>query len=249
MAGKEGFVARLDVGLVSTALDRASYLGSSQDDIVKSIAVVDGEVYASGVSGGLIAGQGASKSATSFISRLDDTGEVDWMRSFSSSAGQLTLTTMAVDESGTSALDILGLPQGVVASNDSGLLVNRSGLRVGDEFQIGAEGRRLTTIKITEKDTLATLAATINRAMSGAGRAAVVKAMAWSGLRSRRTPAKPYASTRVATGRTRCRRWAHSGRGGEQFERRSGGIADLWSGHDRLGAEARHGGKHRQDQG
>ncbi|WP_135210519.1 hypothetical protein [Vitreimonas flagellata] len=176
VAGKEGFVARLDVGLVSTALDRASYLGSSQDDIVKSIAIVDGDVYASGVSGGLIAGQGASKSATSFISRLDGAGEVDWMRSFSSSAGQLTLTTMAVDESGASALDILGLPQGVVASNDSGLLVNRSGLRVGDEFQIGVDGRRLTTIKITDKDTLSTLAASINRAISGAGRATIVKA-------------------------------------------------------------------------
>jgi hypothetical protein len=177
VAGKEGFVARLDADLLSTGLDRASYLGSSQDDdIVKSIAVVNGEVYASGVSGGLIAGQGASKSATSFISRLDDAGEVDWMRSFSSSSGQLTLTTMAVDESGTSALDILGLPQGVVASNDSGLLVNRSGLRAGDEFQIGVDGRRLTTIKITDKDTLSTLAASINRAISGAGRAVIVKA-------------------------------------------------------------------------
>lgn len=175
VAGKEGFVARLDSDLVSTALDRASYLGSSQDDAVKDIAIVNGDVYAAGVSGGLIAGQGSSKSSSSFISRLGDDGEVDWMRAFSSSGGQLTLASLAVDANGTSPLDVLGLPRGVVASNDSGLLVNRSGLRVGDEFQIGVDGRRLTTIKITDKDTLASLAATINRAISGAGKATIVK--------------------------------------------------------------------------
>lgn len=175
VAGKEGFVARLDAGLVSTSLDRASYLGSSQDDSVESIAIVNGDVYAAGVSGGLIGGQGSAKSATSFITRLGDGGEVDWMRSFSSSAGQLTLTSLAVDAGGASALDTLGLPRGVVASSDPGVLVNRSGLRVGDEFQIGVDGRRLTTIKITNKDTLATLAASINRAISGAGKATIVK--------------------------------------------------------------------------
>lgn len=175
VAGKEGFVARLDSDLVSTALDRASYLGSSQDDAVKSITIVNGDVYAAGSTGGLIAGQGSSKGASSFISRLSDSGEVSWMRSFASAGGQLTLTGLAVDTSGASALDVLGLPKGVVAANDSSLLVNRSSLRVGDEFQIGVDGRRLTTIKITDKDTLASLAASINRAISGAGKATIVR--------------------------------------------------------------------------
>jgi hypothetical protein len=62
-----------------------------------------------------------------------------------------------------------------VAANDSGLLTNRSALRAGDEFRIGVDGRRLTTIRITEKDTLATLVSTINRAIGSAGRAVIVK--------------------------------------------------------------------------
>lgn len=175
VAGKEGFVARLDSGLVATTLDRASYLGSSQEDGVKSLAIVNGDVYAAGVSGGLIAGQGIAKSATSFLTRLDSQGDAEWTRSFSSSGGALTLTGLAVDTSGASALDALGLPQGVVASNDSGLLVNRSSLRVGDEFKIGVDGRRLTTVKIGANETLVSLVNTINRAIAGAGRASIVK--------------------------------------------------------------------------
>jgi hypothetical protein len=175
VAGKEGFVARIDSGLVSTSLDRATYLGSSQDDSVESLAIVNGDVYAAGISGGLIAGQGISKSSSSFLTRLDDDGDAEWTRSFNSGAGALTLTDLAVDTTGVSALDALGLPQGVVASNDSGLLVNRSALRVGDEFKIGVDGRRLTTIKINEKDTLATLVTSINRAIAGAGKAKIIK--------------------------------------------------------------------------
>ena len=48
-------------------------------------------------------------------------------------------------------------------------------MRVGDEFQIGADGRRLTTIRITEKDTLASLVASINRAIGSSGKAEIVK--------------------------------------------------------------------------
>lgn len=175
LAGKEGFVARIDAGLVSTSLDRASYLGSAQDDAVKGLAVVNGQVYAAGISGGVIAGSGTAKSPSSFIARLDAAGDLDWTRSFNSAGGAIAMTSMAVDASGASPLDVLGLPRGVVASNQSAPLVDRSALRVGDEFRIGAEGRRLTTIRITEKDTLSSLVVSINRAIGMSGRAEIVK--------------------------------------------------------------------------
>jgi hypothetical protein len=174
-AEQEGFVARLDAGLVSTVLDRASYLGSSKDDAVKSIAIVNGDVYAAGVVGGLIAGVGNANAPSSFLARLGDDGQLDWARAFTSGGGAFALNGLAVDASGASPLDVLGLPRGVVAANESSALTARSALRVGDEFQIGAEDRRLTTIRIGEKDTLASLAATINRAIAGAGRAEIVR--------------------------------------------------------------------------
>lgn len=174
VAGQEGFVARLDADLVSTALDRATYLGSAQDDSVNSLAIVNGQVYAAGMTGGLIAGQGAS-SKSSFLTRLGDDGAADWTRTFNSVGGPFAMTSLAVDQSGGSALDVLGLPRGALATNDSAALVDRSALRVGDEFKIGVDGRRLATIRIGERDTLSTLVTQINRAIAGAGRAEIVK--------------------------------------------------------------------------
>ncbi len=175
VAGQEGFVARINADLVSTGLDRATYLGSAQDDAVRSLAIVNGSVYAAGVSGGVIAGMGAAKSPMSFLTRLGADGDTDWMRTFTSAGGAVALTGLAVDTSGASALDALGLPRGAITANDSGLLTSRSALRAGDEFRVGVDGRRLTTIKIGENDTLATLVAGINRAIGSAGRAEIVK--------------------------------------------------------------------------
>jgi len=97
------------------------------------------------------------------------------MRTFSSAGGLVSLTNLAVDTSGASALDRLGLPRGAVAVSDSGLLTSRSALRVGDEFRIGIEGRRAITLRITETSTLASLVTAINRTIASAGRAEIVK--------------------------------------------------------------------------
>lgn len=175
LAGQEGFVARLHVDLATTILDRASYLGSAQNDSVKSLAVVAGEVYAAGASGGVLAGQGAAKTANAFLARLDSDGQTAWVRSFASAGGSLTLAGMAAAADAASALDVLGLPQGPVAARDPGLLVNRSALRAGDELRIGADRRRFTTIRIGAEDTLATLASQMQRAVGSAGRVVVLK--------------------------------------------------------------------------
>jgi hypothetical protein len=174
-AGKEGFVARLDADLTSTALDRTSYLGSAQSDRVTSLAVSGGSVYAAGVTGGVIAGVGASGAETSFIARLDADGDVAWAQTIKTSGAPFALTSLAVDAGGASTLDVLGLPRGALHTFDSNPLTARSGLRAGDEFRIGAEGRGLTTIRIGDEDTLASLATAITRAVSGAGRARLVR--------------------------------------------------------------------------
>jgi hypothetical protein len=175
VAGKEGFVARLDTGLVSTALDRTTYVGSALDDAVRGLTVVGGEVYATGVAGSVLAGSGGSVARSAFLTRLNSDGDLAWTRTFTSSSGSIDVKGLAVDLAGASALDSLGLPRGTVAANDSAPLVDRTALRVDDEFRIGMDGRRLTTIKIGVSDTLASLVNAINRAIGGAGRAQIVK--------------------------------------------------------------------------
>lgn len=175
VAGQDGFVARINTDLISTNLDRASYLGSSQDDAVKSLAIVNGQVYAAGVTGGVMSGSGAAKAPMSFLARLGDDGGTEWMRTFTSAGGAMALTGLAVDAGGASPLDVLGLPRGAVAASDSGSLASRSALRAGDEFRVGAEGRRLVTLRIGESDTLTTLATALSRAIGAAGRVEIVK--------------------------------------------------------------------------
>lgn len=175
VAGTDGFVARLDADLISIDLDRVSYLGSAQDDAVRSLAIVNGDVYAAGVNGGVLAGSGGAGARTGFLARLDQAGDVDWTRSFTSTGGVLTVTGLAVDQSGASALDALGLPRGEVAATQSAPLVERSALRVGDEFRIGAEGGRISTIRIGVDDTLGALVNAVNRAIGASGRARIVR--------------------------------------------------------------------------
>jgi len=174
VAGQEGFVARIATNLTSTALDRTTYLGSSKDDSVTGMTIVGGQVYAVGSAGSTIAGQGAN-APSAFLTRLDDDGEIDWTRSFTSLGRTFTPTAITGDAGGASALDILGLPRGQVDTFDSRALVDRSGVRAGEQFSIGLLGGRATTITIGKDETLNTLAAKINRALGGAGRAEIVK--------------------------------------------------------------------------
>lgn len=198
IAAEEGFVARLDADLSSTGLDRTTYLGSAQDDAVNSIVILNGAVYAAGVTGGVLAGSGVSGAASSFLTRLSDSGEAEWTRTFTSAGGAVSLTGLAVDQSGASPLDILGLPRGPIAARDDAALVDRSALRVDDEFRIGQDGGRLSTIKIGADDTLASLVATINRAVSGAGRAEIVKE---KGAERIKITARDGGALRIDTGR------------------------------------------------
>jgi hypothetical protein len=198
VAGKEGFVARLDADLVSTSLDRASYLGSAQDDAVNSLAIVNGAVYAAGVAGGLLAGSGGAKAQSSFIARLGDDGEAAWARTFNSAGGLVSVSSLAVDQTGASALDVLGLPRGEIAATDSGLLTDRSALRAGDEFRIGVDGRLLTTIRVAASDTFNSFFAAISRAVSGGGRAEIVRE---DGVERIKITAREGQALRIEAGR------------------------------------------------
>jgi hypothetical protein len=175
IAGKEGFVSRLNIDLTSNGLDRTTYIGSSGDDSVASIALVNGEIYATGVSGGIIAGQGTAGKNGAFIARLGDGGDIAWARTFSTIGGAIAPLAMAVDTQGASVLDILGMPTGTIGASNSTLLVNRSALRVGDEFKIAIDDRHGATISILAKDTMSSLLGRINRALGGGGRAQLIK--------------------------------------------------------------------------
>jgi hypothetical protein len=142
---------------------------------VKSLAIVDGALYAAGVNGGVLAGAGGANAKNGFLARLDDAGDLDWVRSFTSAGGAVTANALAVVAGVASPLDVLVWPRAVIASNVSAPLELRRALGEGDEFRNGVDGRRPTTIRIGENDTLAQVVTAINRAIGVAGRAEIVR--------------------------------------------------------------------------
>ncbi|MDX2235923.1 MAG: hypothetical protein NW203_00025 [Hyphomonadaceae bacterium] len=175
VSGQEGFVVRLDRDLASVTRDRTTYIGSTAKDSVAGLAIANGAVYAFGHADSALPGATRRGVGTGFAARLDDAGGVDWMRTFSSAGGAIAATGFAVDASGASALDRLGLPRGTLQTNDSTRLVDRSALRAGDEFTLSINGAAARTVRIRADDTLADLAVRIDRLVAGFGRARIVR--------------------------------------------------------------------------
>lgn len=173
ISGLEGFVARISTNLASTALDRSTYLGSSQDDRVSSLAVVDGVVYAAGSSSGVVAGAARKGTQDGFLARLDDGGDIAWLRNFNTIGGNLGVTGMTVAANAASPLDRLGLPAGSLAAADSTKLVDRAALRAGDEFYLSVNGATPRRITVTANDTLRTLTSRIDALLGARGDAVI----------------------------------------------------------------------------
>jgi hypothetical protein len=174
--GTDAFVATIDGG--SLAAGKLTYFGGSGDDSASALTVSNGDVWIAGGAGNDLPG-GLDKvgAKDGYLARLNtDTGALEWGRRFTSTDGQAAPTTIAVDPSGSSALDRFGLPQGDLQFADSQLLVSATSVRAGDQFQIRIEeGGRPGTVTIAADDTLASLASKIQRAAGFRVKVQIVK--------------------------------------------------------------------------
>ncbi len=175
VAGLEGFVARISTDLGSAAIDRTTYLGAAGGDSISTLKIVGGAVYAAGAAEGAIAGAQRKGATDGFLARLDEAGDIAWLRNFNTSGGTLRLTSLAVDPEGVSALDVFGLPRGAVAARDSTRLIDLTALRVGDELSISVNEGRARRITISKDDTLASLASRLDQALGARGDARIVR--------------------------------------------------------------------------
>jgi len=167
--GVDAFAARIPKDL--SAGGSLAYYGGSGDDKASAMTVADGQVYIAGSAGTDLPGadgdpdQDAVGKKDGFLARLDvDAGTVDWTRRFTGKEGYTTPSTIAVDTTGASALDRLGLPKGTFDTTDSQRITAGTSIRPGDQFTVRAGSGRPQTITIEAADTLQTLAAKIKRA-------------------------------------------------------------------------------------
>jgi hypothetical protein len=157
----------LSADLTPGAGDSLSYYGGAGDDKITGLAVSAGKVFVSGQAGTDLPGQDPVGKKDGFVAQIDvGTGTVGWSRRFSGKSGYATPTALAVDATGSSVLDRLGLPKGPVDTTPSQQITAVSSLRAGDEFEVrsglGGVNKKVT---IETGDTLETLSTKINRAL------------------------------------------------------------------------------------
>lgn len=186
--GLDAFVfAATDNGTSATA-NTVSYLGTSGTDKGGGITVdSSGTVFVTGSTTGTFAGQTRSQANTSnmFVASLASNGTTNWIRQYGGLDGQSVGTGVAIDPTGSSVLDALGLPSGKLPSFTSSDLLSATTLRPGDSFQmkIDSNYNRTATITIDKGETLQSLVTKLNGQLWGAGKASVVYGSGGSGLK------------------------------------------------------------------
>ena len=166
--GTDAYVAVLETDLAASAADRLTYFGGAGDDSASDMKVHGGKVWITGIADRPVDAVNEDP-RQGYLTRLDPlTGAIEWTRTWAGEGQQAAPMTLAVAGGGASVLDRLGLPQGLVTTEDSKLLTTVTALRPGDRFYASpADGSRTRAVTIDAKDTLQTLARKIEQAGLG----------------------------------------------------------------------------------
>ena len=170
--GQDGYVAQLSESLTPSSSDAVAYYGGSGSDSVTALSVANGQVYIAGVSTGGLPGlanptnQGVAGTKEGFVANINvASGTVQWSQSLQGQDGYDAPESIAVDSTGASVLDRLGLPNGTLKYTSSQLLTSATSVRVGDQFQIRTKaGGSAGTVTIAAGETPQSLAHKITQA-------------------------------------------------------------------------------------
>ena len=196
----DAFAARVSTDLSSTSADRLTYFGGSTDDTVTAMAVSNGKVWIAGRAAADQPGAAAISLKDGYLAELDVVAGTATVQRLTGKDGIATATSIAVDGSGASALDKLGLPKGTLLYADSVKVASATSARAGDTFQIRtAEGGRLATVTLEANDTLDTLAVKVRRAAGFKAKVEVVSDGDFRRLKI--TPATSTATVEVLPGK------------------------------------------------
>ncbi len=176
--GSDAFVFNLTDQGTTAAANYVSYVGTAAQDKGGAVTVGgDGTVYLTGSTTGTFAGQtrNIANVSNGFVAALTPSGTVNWTNQYGGLDGTSTGADIAIDPTGSSVLDALGLPRGTVNPNPSVDLTAQTTLRAGDSFQIQIQGvgARTATVTIDKGETLQSLADKINIQLQTYGKASV----------------------------------------------------------------------------
>jgi hypothetical protein len=177
--GTQAFVFNATDNGTSGTANTVSYVGTSSGETTAGGLTVgpDGTVYLAGTTTGTFAGQvrNVAGANNAFVAALSSGGTVDWTNQYGGADGQSTGSGVAVDPTGSSVLNALGLPDGTISTNQSVNLSSNTTLQAGDSFNLQIEGTaaRTATITVGQGATLQSLVDQINSELLSNGKASV----------------------------------------------------------------------------
>ncbi len=178
-SGENAFAATLNAALTPSSSDTLAYFNGGADTTATAVTAAGGQVYIAGqVAATPAPGSGALTASDGFAAQINPaTGAVSWSNIIDTSNNQSAPNSIAVDPSGASSLDALGLPSGAISFAPSQDLTINTGVQPGDQFTIHSNFNPLpTSITIQATDTLQSLAQEIEQATGFAANAQVVTA-------------------------------------------------------------------------
>jgi hypothetical protein len=160
--GQNAFVAQLSASLNPENL---AYVDEGAATTATGIATANGQTYITGqVATGADPNNG-QVSEDGYVAEVDPTtGQVSWSQTFQGANGNASPVGISVSNTGSSALDALGLPDGEINQTSSTTLVSNSSVQAGDKFYVQVGTSSPVPITITASDTYATLAKKIEAA-------------------------------------------------------------------------------------
>ena len=173
----DGFIASFSTSLTASASDSVAYLGlSGATQIATGLAVGGGQAYLTGTIADDPSSLASADATEGFVSGVDtSTGAVSYSTRFAGANGQASPTSITVAPTGSSILDRLGLPQGIINAPTSNLIVANTSIQAGQSFYVRTSpGGSQDKITVTATDTMATLVYKLNLAMGGAASASVL---------------------------------------------------------------------------
>jgi hypothetical protein len=196
-SGEEAFVAQLSSSLTPSASDTLTYYKGAGDTSASAVTTSGGQVYITGQVTATPTG-GEITAYDGYVAQIDPTtGAVAWSNTINSANNESAPTGIAVDPTGSSVLDLLGLPSGTIDNTPNPSVVANSSVAAGDKFTVTAFGAA-QTITVTASDTLKTLAAKIQQASGYQATATVVTTS--TGQEIQIKPNNPSAKVTIGDG-------------------------------------------------
>lgn len=173
--GSDAFVMKITDSGPTASADFVTYVGTSGSDSGTGIAVHDGEIYVTGSTNGSLSGGVSPTNTNAYLAKLDENGARVWAHQYESTKGAASGQSIAVDASGSSVLDRLGLPRGTITFDETRLITAQSSLRAGDFFYVKVNDNAAMKITVAAGDTMRSLTTKINSALLLKGEATLTR--------------------------------------------------------------------------